>query len=122
MEGMMTKYALINDDDVVEVISFEPEEAPWVEVGDDVFAGDRRLPNGTFRRPPAPVVSDAEKQQEVDRDVERLTSGSSTEAARTKAIVRLIIEARDGDLNGLSEGEVTARYKEAIKEALRGRP
>lgn len=51
------KFALIIKG-VVDAISFEPQEEPWIEVSDDVFAGFIQNGDGTFSAPPpapAPV-------------------------------------------------------------------
>lgn len=51
------RYALIING-AVDTISFQPQEEPWIEVPDDVFAGFIRNGDGTFSAPPpapAPV-------------------------------------------------------------------
>lgn len=45
------KFALIIKG-VVDAISFEPQEEPWIEVSDDVFAGFIQNGDGTFSAPP----------------------------------------------------------------------
>jgi len=47
------KYALIING-VVNTISFEPQADPWIEVGDEVFAGFTANRDGTFTAPPVP--------------------------------------------------------------------
>lgn len=46
------RYALVNAG-MIDAISFEPQEAPWIEVPDDVFAGFVQDGNG-WAAPPAP--------------------------------------------------------------------
>jgi hypothetical protein len=51
----MTKFALVVNDRI-DTISFEPQEAPWIEVDDDVFAGFNLLDDEWV--PPDPEGSD----------------------------------------------------------------
>ncbi len=117
------KYALIANG-MVDAISFEPQEDPWIEVGDEVFAGFLVSEDGGISAPlpdPAPVPNLTFPQLLFGLVTEGFTSEAEANDWLVRRILPPSVDAMISQLPGPQQVLVRARALQPV-EVLREDP